>query len=157
MSRNFLKELTIKSDRFPLFEKIRHETVSIFIWGTGALAISVYKYCKNFGIKVSGCFVDVPVTDTQFEGMPILTLEELTQKYPRFSVIIGHANYATGVKHLKRIKNIVSVYCIPSCDYQMWNITTTDFLKSNSQVLQALFDELQDEESKQCLKSYFES
>jgi len=84
-------------------------------------------------------------------------MEQVAERYPRFSVIMGHSNYMDGKAWLEKIKNVENIYCITSCCYDIWNVISEDFLEENEGILNAFYNELQDKASKKCFESYFES
>lgn len=84
-------------------------------------------------------------------------MEQVTGRFPKFSVIIGHANYLEGTAWLRKIHNVENVYCIASCCYDIWNLISEHFLAENEKVLDAFYGDLRDEMSKKCFVSYFES
>lgn len=151
------KQLIVEHECSPLYKKMEADRNPIFIWGCGALAIQVYNFCKNFGIKIEGCFINVPDPKAKLGELNVWTLEDLIKEYPKFSVIIGHSNYAMGSVFLRSFKNIAETYCIASCCYGLRNQISTEFIHANTELMNSFYNNLQDEKSRQCLKSYFES
>lgn len=149
--------LARKPEIVPQYLQIKKDKNPIFIWGCGDLAVQVYHYCQNYEIPVEGFFVNLPEEKTSFEGLPVYKIEQVIDRYPKFSVIVGHANYKDGAAWLQKIKNVESAYCITSCAYDIWHILSEDFLAENEDVLNAFYNELPDELSRQCFCSYFES
>lgn len=149
--------LARKSEIIPQYLQIKKDKNPVFIWGCGDHATQVYNYCRNYEIPLEGFFVNVPEKKTSFEGFPVLKIEQVVERYPKFSVIIGHANYADGVAWLQKIKNIENTYCLASCNYSIWHILSERFFAENEAVLNAFYNELPDELSRQCFCSYFES
>lgn len=141
----------------PQYLRIKADQNPIFIWGCGALAIRVSHYCKNYEIPVAGCFVNVPEEKAEFEGLPVFQIEQVRERWPRFSVIIGHANYTDGAAWLRGMENVVNIYCLTSCCYDIWNVISERFLAENEKILNEFYGELRDEASKECFVSYFES
>lgn len=140
-----------------LYEIIRRDENPVFIWGTGALARSVYQYCKAYGIHPAGCFVNIPEKgECRLQGLKRYTLEELLQAYNKFSVIIGHSDYAKGVEQLKNVPQVVTTYCLSSVCYGKGNRISEEFIEENDVLLSEIYNGL-DDFSKNCLHSYFES
>ncbi len=154
---NFEDMLKIEDEIVPIYRKLADEKENLFIWGNGALAKRIHRYCEYFGIVVQGCFVNVVSTKSSFEGLPVYSLEELENKYERFSVIVGHANYFKGTEYLKKLKNVKNIYCISSICYDMWNEIPIQFLKDNSDSINDVYMRLEDDLSKKCFETYFES
>lgn len=141
----------------PQYLQIRQDQNPVFIWGCGAFAIRVFHYCRNYGIAITGFFVNVPEEKTEFEGLPVFQMEQVTERYPKFSVIIGHANYSKGAELLRQVKNVGNVYCIASCCYDIWNLISEEFLIENDKILNEFYSDLRDEASEKCFISYLES
>jgi len=153
----FHNRLKVEENICPLYKKMQRDTKPVFIWGIGALAAHIYNYCTFYKIHVEACFVNSPVTDKKFRGLDVLSIDEVLDKYPQFSVIIGHSNYIGGQAYLKKIRNVANVYCVTSCCYGIWNSISVDFIKDNNARLEYFYHDLPDETSKKCLKTYFES
>lgn len=149
--------LARKPEISPQYLQIKKDKNPIFIWGCGDLANQVYHYCQNYDISVEGFFVNLPEEKTSFEGLPVLKIEQIIERYPKFSAIIGHANYMDGVAWLKKIKNVENIYCITSCAYNIWHIPSEQFFAENEEALNSFYNDLPDELSRQCFCSYFES
>ena len=153
----WIENIRIEKGIIPQSKMIKEDNLPIFLWGCGALAIQVYEFCKEYGINIEGCFVDIEVKKEDFEGLHIFKLDQLVEKNSKFSVIIGHSNYAEGVKKLKRINNIKNIYCLSTICYNKADLVSPSFLKNKYWVLNDLYSDLQDEKSKECLTAYFES
>lgn len=156
MKKGFLEELR-QLECKPVYERLQAETNPIFIWGCGALVEHIYNYCKYYGIQIEACFVNSQLVKRKFHDLDVLTLDEVLEGYSQFSVIIGHSNYVDGRAYLEGITNIAEVYCVTSCCYGIWRLISPDFLQDNAALLDAFYRDLPDEESRDCLKSYFES
>lgn len=157
MGKNFVEKLKVECDAAPLGILIKRDTAPIFIWGIGALSTDVHRYCKSWGIEIEGFFVNIPASESTFEGLSVWTLEDLIHSYPKFSVIIGHSNYAEGTAFLREFENVSSVYCVPCCCYGIQHMISSSFFEENSDLLDRFYGELADTKSKQCLRTYFES
>lgn len=155
--RSVCELLTRKSEITPQYLKMKKDPNPMFIWGCGAFAVRVYHYCRNYEIPVAGFFVNVPEEKTEFEGLPVYRIEQLIASHPKFSVIIGHANYTFGTAWLKRIATVQNVYCITSCCYDIWNPISEAFLAEHEGTLNEFYSRLSDEASRRCFLSYFES
>lgn len=154
---SFKSILHIEPQRTPQYEYIKNDKNPILIWGCGALARSVYEYCLKYNIKVEGCFVDLEKATEPFEeNLPVFALEEATAKYHKFSVIIGHSDYERGLAVCSKMKNIERAYCLSSVCY-VKDLISIDFLNQKSSELDFLYQNLWDQKSRDCLRSYFES
>lgn len=149
--------ITRKNEVIPQYCQIRKDQNPVFIWGCGAFAIRVYHYCRHYEIPIAGFFVNVPEKKTEFEGLPVFKFEQIAKRCPKFSVIIGHANYTEGTAWLQTVGNVQNIYCIASCCYDIWNIISEAFLAENEKTLNDFYDTLQDQASRECFVSYFES
>ena len=157
VNNRWSEKIFIEENQVPQYEIIKRDANPIFIWGCGGVAMSVYEYCQKFDIKVAGCFVNVSVKEQLFTDLIIYQLNELIEKKNRFSVIIGHANYEKGINELKEIENIQNIYCLSSVCANHTELIPKDFISMNYSVLNYVYNDLQDEASKECLITYFES
>jgi hypothetical protein len=121
------------------------------------MAKNVYKYCKHYGINIEGWFVNVASNETMVEGKQVLSMEELTESYSEFSVIIGHANYEEGIKFLKTVKECKNIYCLPCACYGVYDRITDDFMSKRKTEIDMIYSLCGDELSKKSLASYFEA
>ena len=153
----FVDQICIEKDIVPLYQKILRDEMPIFVWGIGALANNIPAYCKKYGIKIQGFFVDIEKKEDSFQGLPVFKLSELIQKYRKFSVIMGQSNYEDGLKRLEGIKNVSNVYCLASLCCEIYNLITEDFIKKEAETINSMFADLQDDFSRDCLRSYFEA
>ena len=149
--------LARKPEIIPQYIQIKKDKNPIFIWGCGDLAIQVYNYCQNYEIPVEGFFVNLPEEKTSLEGLPVYKIEQVIERYPKFSTIIGYADYAYGSAWLQKVENNENTYSITSCVYGIWHILSEHFFAENEDTLNAFYNELPDELSRQCFCSYFES
>lgn len=156
---SFIEALHIEDNIIPQYVRIRKDPNPIFIWGAGALAARVCHYCKNYNINVKGIFVNTGTIDSEryFMNFPVFDINELLGNYPQISVIIGHSNYLKGIAYLSKISNVASVYCLASLAYDIWDPVPIDFLYQHSARLDDFYNVLDDEKSRECLKTYFES
>lgn len=153
-----MKKVVLKNAPIPQYILVKKDKNPIFIWGVGALARNVYNYCINFNINVSGFFVNISDSfNSFFNNIPVYSLEQLIELYPKFSVIIGHSNYAEGIELLEGINNVENIYCLSSLCYSIYDLVDISFIEKNYFALDSFYMELEDEKSKKCLKSYFES
>ena len=152
-----MKNLHIEKNIVPLYQMIQKDIYPIYIWGVGALANHAHAYCDKFDIKVSGFFVNTVVNEKEFQGLPVFELNELIKNHQHFSVIIGHSNYEKGLHDLDGIQNVENVYCISALCYSIYHLITEEFIKEKSEIINHMFEELEDDLSKGCLQSYFET
>ena len=108
-----MEKIVLSKSIIPQFILMKEERNPIFIWGVGALARNVYNYCMKFDINVGGFFVNVSGNlNSMISNIPVYDIEKLVEQYSRFSVVIGHANYAEGIEFLKGIDNVEKIYCL---------------------------------------------
>ena len=151
------ERFTKEQEVVPQYLKIKEDKNPIFIWGCGAFAIRVHHYCRHYGIPIAGVFVNVPEERTEFEGLPVYQIEQVIKRWPQFSVIIGHANYMDGAAWLRKVGNVQNIYCVTSCCYDIWHPVSREFLLGHEEILNRFYDDLQDQRSRECFLSYFES
>ncbi len=152
-----LGKIRVEEDITPMHIKIRQDSNPIFIWGCGALAIQVYEFCRKYEIGVTGSFVNIKVSQNCLDDLPVYDLKDLICQYPKFSVIVGIADYVYAQDYLKKIENIENVYCLSSVCCGVTDLITYDYMEDNKQTINALYHALADEKSKACLIAYFES
>ena len=153
-----MEKIVLSKSIIPQFILMKEERNPIFIWGVGALARNVYNYCMKFDINVGGFFVNVSGNlNSMISNIPVYDIEKLVEQYSRFSVVIGHANYAEGIEFLKGIDNVEKIYCLSSLCYSTYDLINVEFIEKNYLNLKSFYETLEDEKSRKCLKSYFES
>lgn len=155
MKKSFLENIKIDAHRTPLYETIQADKNPLFIWGCGSLAYQALQYCKHYGIGISGFFINTGAQETMFEGYPVWEWEDLRKEYAEFSVIIGHSRYQEGRVFLEGLSQVKHVYTITSCCCGFWDVTPPEFLCNR--VLDELDRSLEDDKSRLCLTTYFES
>lgn len=153
----FLKLVATERPVVPLHVRIKEDQNPLFLWGCGNVASSVHEYCRQFGIALAGCFADAGTVQDAFQGLPVFSLDEITAQYPQFSVVIGHSHYREGMSRLDGAKGVAAVYCVTSCIYQIWDPIPAAFLAEQSEILDQIYDSLEDGLSKECMLRYFES
>lgn len=152
-----IERLEIEKDRILQYKKIKEDKNPIFVWGVGALAIDVYRYCMAYGIRMEGFFVDEYKADTTFMNHNVFTMDEVLDKYSEFSVIIGHSEYAEGSRRLEKINQVKNIYCLSSASYDIFRPISLEFIEKEAASLDAFYQDLKDSRSKSCLLSYLES
>ncbi len=154
---HMLDKIRMIENVIPMHIKIGQDSNPIFIWGCGALAIQVYKFCQKYSIGINGSFVNIESSQDYLEDLPVYDLEDLMCRYPKFSVIVGIADYIYATAYLKEIANVENIYCLPSVCCEVTNLISYGYMEKNKEVLNALYNDLADEKSKACLIAYFES
>lgn len=155
---HFQKLLKLKEKIVPVYQQLQEDTNLIYLWGTGALARNVYQYCETYGVILEGCFVDIrPVKEERFYELNVYSLAEVLKKNKKFSVIIEHSNYAEGEVLLKNLPLVENIYILSNICYKIWNPISSSFFVKNDDILNILHAELEDDLSKKCMLSYFES
>lgn len=139
-----------------LYKRIQSDGNPIFIWGLGALAKDICRFCQKYDIKVQGFFVDIGETQDEFEGLPVYSLEQVINWESDISVILGHHKYKYGTEFLKKFPIVKKTYCLPVVTYGMWDKLERDSVK-NEPRWEFMYNGLADVRSRECLKSYLES
>lgn len=152
-----LDERKIIMETKELYKRIQEDNNPIFIWGTGALARDIYKYCENFNIKIEAFFVNDGKLLEEFEGHRVFSLEEVVHNYQKISVIIGHHHYESGIRFLDEIKNIEKIYTIPVVSYEMWDDISLEELHYNKDRWEGIYKQLEDDMSRKCLAAYLKA
>lgn len=140
-----------------LFEEMKSQEFPIFIWGTGEVAMDVYNYCNFHGVEIEGWFVNVGEKYETFKGKKVYSLEELTDSYSDFSVIIGHSSYESGISFLKSLDGCRNIWYLTSVLYGMWDKIGHDFFEQRMDEIKDIYFGLEDELSKKSFESYFKA
>ncbi|MCL1959613.1 MAG: hypothetical protein FWF68_08435, partial [Spirochaetes bacterium] len=131
-------------------DALKNDSHPLFLWGCGELAERVYGFCGENGIRLSGVFVNIVISNRTFHGMSVLDLEEVCRKYQSFNVFVGHLNGYRTMSALKNnVKNINEIY---SLDFEsVFKIESIDygFIVKNIDLFEWTYNQLSDELSKQ--------
>lgn len=148
--------MKIDMKKRPVYQRLQMDANPIYIWGTGALARDVFKYCGYYNIEVAGFFVNSGEKQEQFERRPVYTLDEISYR-DKVSVIIGHHHYKEGKAFLDTLPYVDNIYYLTEVSYGMWNEVSLDELRSEKSRWEILYNSLNDSLSKDCLRSFIES
>ena len=143
-------------DNIKIYEKIKADKNPIFIWGTGALARDVYKYCKHFNIEITGFFINEGEKMYTFENHDVYSFEELN-KFGKTSVIIGHHHYKMGKEFLMNIPYVENIYFLSMVSYEMWDEVDVKELECKHCEWENVYRNLSDDFSRDCLRSFLEA
>lgn len=128
------------------------------IYGVGSYAEDIMKLFNQLGIVVTEACVDseyINKCDKEFHGLEVLSLENVSDIYDSFNIIIAYANYIDAKKKVEIYNNIANVYFIDAphsvdfFDYQ--------YVMDNINEFEFTYNLLQDEHSKKTLIAYINS
>lgn len=134
----------------------KNETIPVFIWETGSVAVGVYKNLLKNAIEVDGFFYDTDnvIIDPRLDERKNDTyaLKELLRKYDMFAVIIGHSRYEIASK-VKDLDNVVKLWALTGV-IRLGIEIDEEFIKENLHAYEYTYSKLADEKSKKNMISY---
>lgn len=128
----------------------------LYIWGVGSVANGVIHELEKRGIKVGGCFVNVPDYHIDLRvkrrNLSVFQLDELLCKNVAFSVIIGHSHYelANLLEQYPQVRNVWSLNNVARDDADI----TEEFLKENIGFFEETYTRFEDEASRKNMTAY---
>lgn len=137
-----------------VFNQMKNSRTPLYMWGCGNLAKELYKKLCEQGITISGTFVDKEffVENQNFNGMRIMTAEEVFSKGGPLDIIIGCAQYDKGLQ-FKNNSTVANVFFVAS-PYQTHSAIDMSFLEQNKAELQYLFHLVADDLSRETLVAF---
>ena len=143
-----------------VFEEIRlwqeKNKFPILIWGTGSVAVGVYKNLLKENIKVEGFFydTDLAVIDPRIksENATVISLKEVLEKYSKVAVIIGHSRYEI-VSKIEKIDAVVKIWALTGI-IRVGIKLTQQFIEDNLSGYEYTYQKLEDNKSKENMVSY---
>lgn len=152
-----LDKIRTEENVIPMHVKIKQDSNPIFIWGCGTLAIQVFHFCRKYQIDIKGSFVNIETDQAYFEDLPVYNLKDLMIRYSKFSVIVGISDYVYATRYLNQIANIENIYCLSNVCCEVTECISYVYMEKNKHILNAFYDDLEDEKSKECMVAYLES
>jgi FkbM family methyltransferase len=146
-----IKESKSISDK-ELISILKSTQLPLVLWGAAKLAKFVFGILKDNDITVSSIFVDTQDECRFFNAMKIKTFEEVCSSYERFNILIANSEYQLQKKYLnhEQVENIFTIFDFPSYGFS-WD---ENFLNNNSNILNQLWDILEDKLSKASFEAY---
>lgn len=135
--------------------KVENKKIPVFIWGTGSVALEVYRYLSQNNIKIDGFFYDTKVNTTEPElqkGTTIYSLNDLLKQYAKFGVIVGHSHYEK-IKEMNDLENVSELWAFAGIGHLGIEIDE-EFVKENLENYEYTFSKLADECSKENMIAY---
>lgn len=144
---NMLDFITEKKD---CWDFLKETELPIFIYGMGDGALKIMKVFGRYGIPVAGFFAsDEFVRGHTFEGHLVHTLSQIEALIDDFVIVLA---FAAGYESLyKRINEIASKHILVAPDVPVAGegLFTYDYCLKNAEKIQAVYDMLADERSRQ--------
>lgn len=97
-----------------IIKELQSKDLPIILYGYGDTGKAIISYLNYHNIKLSAIMVDAQycISNQQYEGLEIYSIDEIQKKYRKFFVIIGFVGFVKGICSLKKIENIEEIYCI---------------------------------------------
>ena len=145
--KSMLDFITEKKD---CWNFLRETELPVFIYGMGDGALKIMKVFRKYGIPVAGFFAsDEFVRGHTFEGHLVHTLSQIESLIDDFVIVLA---FAAGYESLyKRINEIASRHTLIAPDVPVAGdgLFTYDYCMKNAEKIQAVYDMLADERSRQ--------
>lgn len=131
-----------------VIEKLKDDSLPIFIWGNGRMSIEVEQRLRENGIDIEGKFVNLEdCSDSQ-----AICLKELGKKYNKFNVVVGQGHFER-VSDISDSPCIYRIYIIAN-PYQQYQGPGRKWLDQNKEKIEETSSKL-DVISRECLWAYY--
>lgn len=150
----FLSKLVDNSNSKNIFEEMRKETLPLIMWGAGSMSVSVRKLLEKESIRISAFWIDNCEADTNIDGIPVMDMESLMQKYEKINVVFGHSKYELSDEISKKYSLINHCYCLVNVCYGQWKRIEYNFVNEHIEEYMTSYHMLSDEKSKECFFAY---
>ena len=129
---------------------LKETELPVFIYGMGDGALKIMRVFREYGIPVAGFFAsDEFVRGHTFEGHLVHTLSQIESLIDDFIIVLA---FAAGYESLyRRINEIASRHTLVAPDVPVAGegLFTYEYCLENSEKIQAVYDMLADEKSRQ--------
>lgn len=150
----FLRKIKKPEDNTGILEKMKSQKLPLIIWGGGSLAYSVRRLLRREGLSITACWIDCCKRGERIDGIPVMELDEIHQKYGRVNVVCGHSRYELADDVKNKYAFIEEVYCLVNVCYGQWKAITYDFVESHVNEYFKTYELLEDEKSRECMIAY---
>ena len=150
----FLSKLVDNSSSKNIFDEMRKEMRPLIMWGAGSMSVSVRKLLEKEDIRIDAFWIDNCEVDTNIDGIPIMNMEDLMQKYEKINVVFGHSKYELADEISKKYSFINKCYCLVNVCYGQWKRIEYNFVKEHIEEYMTSYNMLSDERSKECFIAY---
>lgn len=153
--RNLFDEIVFRPNNdTTTYDRMRNSSTPLYIWGCGNLAKELYKKLCEKSITVSGVFIDKEYIseNMSFEGMRVMTSEEVLSKEGPIDIIVGCAQYDKGLI-FKHNLNVSNIFLIAS-PFETHSKIDKTYLEKKKPELQSLFHLLADDLSRDTLVAF---
>ncbi len=134
-----------------------NDELPLILWGAGQVAEKVKKYIEKFGIIITAVWVDGVIKNSTFDMIPVLSLQEIKERYSKFNVILGHSKYNLGEELAKRERQINKIYYLTSVAYGQYDNFDYKFIKENINKYYETCELLDDDLSQKAMIAYLNS
>lgn len=128
----------------------KHSDIPIWIWGTGSVAVGVYKNLLENEIKVNGFLYDTDsvVIDPRIEKEKesILRFNDVVSKYSQIALIIGHSKYEL-IEKMQRYQAVIKIWALTGI-IRVGIKLDEAFIRNNLDKYEYTYSKLEDEQSK---------
>lgn len=129
---------------------LQRSELPLIIYGIGSYAHDVTKFLNEHGIHLDGACVDaeyLQFSAASFRGLPVLSLEKISDNYRRFNLLIGFADYRSAREKTNHIAGIVRTYFIDAPNHL--DFFDYDYIVKNIAKFEQSYEYLSDTLSKQ--------
>lgn len=158
MNESEFEELLEHEKAADVIQELRNEKdIPLILWGAGEVAVAVKKYLKQNNIFPVAVWIDGKKEKAVFEELPVMSLNEIKEKYKIFNVFLGHSKYDLGEIILERESQVNRVFYLVSVLYEQYRTIEYNSIKKYLHKYFAIYQLLQDRKSKKSLIAYLNS
>lgn len=153
--KTFFSKISSSEMQRDILEEMKKETLPLVIWGGGSMSYSVRKILRHKGIAVAAYWID-HADIAELDGIPVMSIAEILQKYKRINVVLGHSKYELA-DDLLRKEGINKCFCLVNVCYEQWNHLSYKFVDAHKEEYYTTYKCLEDELSQKCLVAFLNS
>lgn len=152
--KTFLDKIKNPIDKNNVFEKMRAQKLPLIIWGGGSMSHSVRSLLKKEGIAITACWIDHCKRNEIIDGIPVMEIEEIHEKYGKCNVVCGHSRYELADKAKEKYDFIHEIYCLVNVCYGQWSGIDYNFILQHADEYKKTYENLEDEKSRACMTAF---
>ena len=151
--KDFIEGL-VKENSTDILQYMIAEEIPLIIWGNGSMAASIRKLLRKEGVRISACWVDNCEKEEYIDDIPIMSIDDIHDKYGIINVVMGHSKYELIDEISKKYPFVKQWFCLVNVCYGQWKGINRGFVDSHINEYVDTVNLLEDDQSKECLLAY---
>ncbi len=148
-------KLRLKSKSDSLIEVLKKQTdIPLIVWGMGSMSYNTRKMLAQNGLTLSAIWIDGERTEKYSDSIPIMSIEQITQRYKKINVVCGHSRYDLVEEAKEKYPSIKEIYCFVNICYGKWDTISKEFIEKHMDEYESSYKLFSDELSRECFSAY---